>query len=483
MAGNSVTLQRPRSKGAAPASQPMRAPRQRVQRYSRALGQLWRYLQSWIGPDGGLHGPVIHRCDLKRTFAVHDTPWTQGPVIRALLELHRSSRNDYWLRWAMKLADAQVNRLEPDGSFRWAGHEDDRFSSLVHNALADRALIDLAATLIDAGRDPEARGYLDAAGTNLTQYLLGKLWDDRLGGMRMNPHGRNLPGAGRFVVNMNSVAVDAMLAWDRCARTSHFEQVARQIGNKLLRLQVRQGPWRGAFAYSHKQKDCHIALYTGLALTSLTSLHKLTGDERYISAARDAMDHLAAMRDGETGLWYHMARGDKLRRKPIFAAGAGMIANGLLDVESLAGRDFDAEGTAEAILRHQHPHGGIANFLGYDDPDNQRPGGTGRPCWEDVLPTPNWNAQSFHFLSRITQAPEPNALPAGGSAGGACRGYIWFESSRGLAVVGLAPLRSVFAGLYVKRMRLGVSLSLLRFVGGFKKPFRRLKSFLGRIFA
>jgi hypothetical protein len=160
-----------------------------------------------------------------------------------------------------------------------------------------------------------------------------------------------------------------------------------------------------------------------------------------------------------------------------------MIANGLLDVESLAGRDFDAEGTAEAILSHQHPHGGIANFLGYDDPDNQRPGARGLPCWEDVLPTPNWNAQSFYFLSRITQAPHPKALPAKSSAGGACRRYIWFESPRGLAVVGLSPLRSVFAGIYVKRLRLGVSLSLLRLAGGFKKPFRKLRGFVGRLFS
>jgi hypothetical protein len=186
------------------------------------------------------------------------------------------------------------------------------------------------------------------------------------------------------------------------------------------------------------------------------------------------------MRDAKTGLGYHMAEGDRLRRGPIFVAGAGMIANALLDIEAMTGRSVDRNALADAILAFAYPHGGIANFVGYDSPDNNRRRGRGRDCWEDVVPTPNWNAQAFYFLSRVSQAPQPEELPPARSAGGATRRYIWFESPRGLAIAGLGPARSVFAGLWVKRLPYGISLSLIRLVQWFKKPLRKIRSFVGR---
>src|SRR2546426_2266294 len=104
------------------------------------LEALWDWLSSWIASDGGVNGPVVHRGDLKRLVAIHDTPWTQAAVIEGLLHLYRRTGRDYWLGSAVRLGDAQCTRQESDGRFRWAGHEDDRFSSLVHNAFADCAL-------------------------------------------------------------------------------------------------------------------------------------------------------------------------------------------------------------------------------------------------------------------------------------------------------------------------------------------------------
>jgi hypothetical protein len=54
---------------------------------SERLGALWDYLSSWVAPDGGVHGPVVHRGDLKRMFAIHDTAWTQQAVLEGLLSL------------------------------------------------------------------------------------------------------------------------------------------------------------------------------------------------------------------------------------------------------------------------------------------------------------------------------------------------------------------------------------------------------------
>lgn len=476
MAGHTLTepstLKWTASAGPQPAAQPRRA------EYGPSLGRLWRYLESWTHGDGGVLGPVVHRCDLKRTFAIHDTPWTQAPIIRGLLELYRAGGDGYWLDRAVKLGDAQVDRIWDDGSFRWAGHEDDRFSSLVHNALADRALIDLAQALKQ--HDPaRASLYLETAQRNLAGYLLDRLWDDRIGGMRMDAR-KNLPGAGRFVVNMNSVAADAMLAWDRCAETECFSAAAERIGPRLLELRKATGPWRGAFAYSHTQPDVHICLYTALALTGLPALFERTGDRRYASAASAAADHLWSLRDRQSGLWCHMANAGTVHRGPIFIAGAGMIASALLDIRGLTGRETKLDNIARAMLRHQHPHGGIANFADYDSPDNLRPGGAHLPCWEDRLPTPNWNAWAFYFLARMSRPPRPDELPAPSCGAEASKRYVWFESPRVLAVASWRPIKSVFAGLYCKRLRFGLSLSLPRIVQFFKRPLRGVARLIRR---
>jgi len=94
------------------------------------IAALWAYLSSWLSPEGGVNGPVVHRGGLKRMFSIHDTPWTQHGTVAGLLHLYRRSGRSYWLDNALRLADAQCARLEADGRFRWAGHEDDRFSSL-----------------------------------------------------------------------------------------------------------------------------------------------------------------------------------------------------------------------------------------------------------------------------------------------------------------------------------------------------------------
>ena len=59
--------------------------------FPESLGALWNYLSSWLTSGGGVNGPVVHRCNLKRMYSIHDTPWTQGPIIEGLVHLYRNS--------------------------------------------------------------------------------------------------------------------------------------------------------------------------------------------------------------------------------------------------------------------------------------------------------------------------------------------------------------------------------------------------------
>jgi hypothetical protein len=420
---------------------------------TRGLAALWDWLASWIAPDGGVNGPVVHRLDLKRMFAIHDTPWTQEAVIRGLLDLYRRSGRDYWLNWAIRLGDAQCARQRDDGAFRWAGHEDDRFSSLIHNALADCALLELAAVLTTRDDAPRRARYVAAAEMNLEQYLIGKLYRSALRGFAMNPIDY-YAGRDRFVVNMNCVAIEALFKLDRERGVDVHAPLVRTVAERIQALQTRDGPCAGGVPYSNLEPETHISIYTALTLRALPAL-VAAGQTSAGELARGTVAFLKRLEDAETGLWCHRISGGQLHRFPIFVAGAGIIGNALLDSADLTEHAFDAQTIAGRLLRFQHRHGGIRNFIGYDDPDNGRPRGRAVECWEDVYPTPNWNAHAFRLLCRVVRPPEPPIAPAVRRAHVLSRRFVYLETRTSSAVVGVWPPRSAVVAVYRKRLRHG----------------------------
>jgi len=419
------------------------------------LGALWDYLSSWVAADGGIHGPVVHRGDLKRMFAIHDTAWTQQAVIEGLLLLYRRSGKDYWLSWALRLADAQCARQEGDGRFRWAGHEDDRYSSLVHNALADCALLDTVAVLQERGDAQSRNRYLTVVEKNLDDYVIGKLYRPALGGFAMNPIDY-YAGRDRFIVNMNSVSVEALIKLDRQRGTTRYTGLVHRIGERIRSLQAYDGLCQGSFAYSHIEPDKHVSLYTALAVRGVPGLAEVMGAAAWSDVARGVIAFLHRVEDAETGLWCHKVEHGQLCRFPLFVAGAGMICNGILDAAQLTGTKLDAQSLAARLLRYQHRNGAIRNFIGYDHPDNGRRRGVGIDCWEDAYPTPNWNAQAFHFLCRVLPPPEPPLRPRRSRTLVRSRRYLYVETGRCSAVVGAQPLGHGIMAVYLKRLRHGL---------------------------
>ena len=64
----------------------------------------------------------------------------------------------------------------------------DRFSSLVHNALADCALLAVADVLKHRDDHQRRERYLNAVEKNLVDYVIGKLYRPSLAGFVMNRH-------------------------------------------------------------------------------------------------------------------------------------------------------------------------------------------------------------------------------------------------------------------------------------------------------
>jgi hypothetical protein len=420
------------------------------------LAALWEWLSSWIAADGGVNGPVVHRADLKRIAAIHDTAWTQHAVIEGLLHLFRRSGNGYWLERAVALADAQCARQQEDGRFRWAGHEDDRFSALVSNALADCALLELAETLRGDGSRAHANIYTAVVERNLEGYVVGTLYRPGLGGFAMNVPDY-YAGRDRFVGNMNSIAIEALAKLDRQRGSDRHAGLVRSVGERILSEQARGGGVAdGGLSYSDLEPHSYIALYTGLTLRGLPPLASVTGDRRCAAVAERALRFLDRVQDPETGLWYHKVEGQRLVRFPIFVAGAGMICNGIIAAAELAGSAVDVDGLARRLLRFQHRNGAIRNFVGYDHPDNGRRRGSGVECWEDVFPTPNWNAQAFSFLARVAPPPDPPVRPTPKRTVVATRRYVYLDTLAVSGVAGLSSSGDGVAALFVKRWRYGI---------------------------
>jgi len=427
------------------------------------LGLQWNYIQSWISSDGGVQGPVVHRGDLKRMFSVHDTPWTQHAVVQGLLNLYKRSGQQYWLNWAIRTADAQCSRQEPNGHFRWAGHEDDRFSSLVSNALADLALLDLAEVLSEEHRHDRSEHYIRVVELNIRNYLMGRLYRPELKGFAMNPVDY-YTGQDTFVVDMNSMAAAAMTRLDLLRNTAQYSDCAKAIGERILSFQSTEGPHTGGFAYSDHETHFQVPLYTALTLSGLCDLEHLLERNALHTALHNGALFLQTMRDYPTALWLHKVTGTESERCPVFVAGAGIIGNALLDISAVIGTTAEPPDVVTTLSSYQYCNGAFPNYVCYDSPDNNRQPGTEKQCWEDIFPTPNWNAQAFNYLSRIAPLPQTSPPVQATSTYLFSSQFIYIETQSLCLICGFStPAHSILA-LYIKGFRYGFIIPSLNMV-------------------
>lgn len=417
-----------------------------------ALARQFSWLQSWKSTSGDYQGYVVHRSDLKRMFRIHGTPWSQGPIMKGYLNLFEKTGNDRWIREATLAADSQCTRLDKTGKYLYAGFEDDRFSSSVHNSLANSALLDVANVLNFKQRHKEAQRYIDVAKTNIDKYILGTLWDDEFGAFRFSTTDYYSPQKTRFVANMNSVAIESLFKLFNLTGDELYRRHAIETGEWLLTQSVKSpGLGGGGIRYSHNQPNIHIAIYTALAMRGLENLYSLTKDGRYTQMMQRAASHLMGLLDPDTKLFYHAVVDGELIKYPQFIAGSGIILKALDDAARLTGAKYALHETLEAILSYQLPNGGFPSFIGYDTPENGRMKGRGREVWEDKVPVIGWNAHLFEFLTRIVadrfsckeQKISTNCFITSN--------YSYLEGRRYIFILGTKPVRGLTLYLATKR--------------------------------
>ena len=431
-----------------------------TQTLSEALSKQISWLQTWKTKKGAYNGYVVHRHDLKRMFKIHDTPWSQGPIIKGYLNLYQKTKDDKWLQEAIQAADLQCKRLHKTSKYIYAGFEDDRFSSLVHNSLANCALLDLAKVLVDEGNDEKAQKYLNTVKKNINRYIIDKLWDEEFGAFRFSEIDYYSPNAVRFVTNMNSVTVESLIKLSSLTGEQKYQEYALRIGEWMLTEQIKSGDIEnGGINYSQIQPRILISIYTALAMRGIDDLYYLTKDQRYLEMMKSAANHLINLIDPETKLFYHAVLKGELLKYPQFIAGTGIILKALDDTSKLTDDKFEYQDTLKEILDKQLPNGGFSNFVGYNTPENYRPLGNGEEVWEDKVPVIGWNAHIFEFLTRNVEKDfsyKPTKLKANFVV---TKNYFYVENKHFVYILGIKPIQSLTLFFGIKKCDIALNIS------------------------
>lgn len=409
----------------------------------QSTANMFEWLNTWRQENGAYNGWVVHRFDLKRLKYIHDTPWEQTPIIDGLFNLYKATGNIKYYIMAKESVILQISRLdEGTGMFDNAGFEDDRFSSLVHNSLADCALLTFAE---NCNTDDEAlkQKALNAVKINLDKYFMGVLYCKDAQAFKFSAVDYYWPQANRFVANMNSVAIEVMMRYFKISGQEFYRNLALQVLKSVTDLVCTQKDsiQEGAIGYANTHPDWYISIYTALALRGICEVYKYNKDKELEKIMISSVSHLLKYTDN--GYFCHAIQDGKRMPYPYWIAGGGMILKAVDDVEKLTGVHFDIDKQVETILKHQQKCGGVSSFKKYNSTDNHRR--KNKPevsVWEDIVPGPPWNAHLFEYLTRFANRNFDSFVPHNSTSFVIKPRYIYYENKKTFFVFSVVPLYS-----------------------------------------
>lgn len=440
----------------------------------QAAANMLEWLNTWRQDDGAYNGWVVHRFDLKRLKYVHDTPWEQTPIIDGLFNLYRATGDIQYYNMAKQSVLLQISRLDQTtGMFDYAGFEDDRFSSLVHNSLADCALLTFAEHCLPG--DFEIKNMaLEAVKNNFDVYFLGKLYSAEAKAFKFNIVDYYWKKEDRFVANMNSVAIEAMMRYSKLTGENKYRNYALEILKSVTDLVCRtEGVMEnGGIGYANTHPVWYISIYTALALRGICEVYKFNHDDELKKIMILSAEHLLRYSSKE-GYFCHAIQDGIQMPYPYWIAGGGMILKAIDDVSKLTGIDYNVDTHVREILNHQLSCGGVSSFLKYNTVNNHRK--HDRPnskVWEEIAPGPPWNAHLFEYLTRFADGNFNKYIPHNKTSFSIKARYLYYESKKTFFVISLFPLFSC-AVVWIRKKK---NVSLIGF--SLRNTYSKIRKFL-----
>lgn len=432
------------------------------------------WLNTWRQEDGAYNGYVVHRFDLKRVKKIHDTPWEQTPIIDGLINIYNATNDLTYYHMAKQSVLLQISRLDKTtGMFEFAGFEDDRFSSLVHNSLADCALLTFAENCRAEDRDIKNLA-LNTVKCNLDKYFFGCLYSEEAEAFKFSAVDYYWQQENRYVANMNSVAIEAMMRYSALSGEKYYREMALKILKSVIDLVCKdeEKMENGGIGYANTHPEWYISIYTALALRGICEVYKYNHDDKLRRIMMSSTDHLLRY-TSEEGYFCHAIQNGVQMPYPYWIAGGGMILKAIDDVSRVTGVEFNVEKMVSAIIAHQQKCGGVSSFLKYNTTDNHRKrNNPDARVWEEIAPGPPWNAHLFEYFSRFVDNSFSEYVPQNSLSFAVNWRYIYYESSKTFFVSSLAPLYScALIWIHKKKNVSLIGFSLRNMYADFRRKF------------
>jgi hypothetical protein len=361
-----------------------------------AVLKLDAWLETMRGPDG-YGGPVAHWWQNCLQFTGAGLDWRYEGIVIGYLNLYKGTDDEKWLAKARRAGDDLVRGQLSTGNFRNSCFEQNPYTGgTPHEAACDLALLHLAEVLREQA-DPAWQTYLATAERNVWDYHVERLWDPDAQAFRDHPR---IPG---FVPNKAATLVKALLMLARLAGDEALvENYALPTLEAILAHQVQGGLLDGAI-YQYSQKGRFVArffpYYIARCVPGLVAGYERSGHERYLDAARRALDFVLRLRYNNGNFPQVVYPGRQVSRYPQWIAATGDVLWAMALLKPY-GLEADPEPTLEWLLRGQEPTGGFRTARGFASQISQRELGD-LPEFRDLLPVVGWSSMAFRYLTDL----------------------------------------------------------------------------------
>jgi len=362
-----------------------------------ALARLEAWLETMRGPSGALPygGPVAHWWQQSLLYTGPGYDWRYEGIILGYLALWERTGEKRWLVKACRAGDDLLAGQIANGHYLASAFEGNPASGgTPHEAAASLGLLELAKALKIFGQ-PEWEQYLSAAKRNLQTYYIEKLWDPQ--SLAFCDH----PEMPTFVPNKAATACQAFFVWSELSGDERWAEVyALPTLERILAHQVSEaGPLQGAIAqnsFKGRLVPRYMPFYIARCIPGLVQGYKWSSQERFLDAARFALDFVLRQRYPDGGLLPAVYQGSQVNFWPQWVAALGDI---LLAAEMLFpfGIQPSLQELQSRLLREQDISGGIPTACGFASQTGGRLGQ--KPDLRDILHVVGWCDKAFHWLA------------------------------------------------------------------------------------
>jgi hypothetical protein len=279
---------------------------------------------------------------------------------------------------------------------------------------------------------------------NFDKYLFGQLYSEEAEAFKFSEIDYYWPQEDRYVANMNSVAIEALMRYAALSGEDYYREMALKILKSVTNLVcTNEGKMEnGGIGYANTHPKWYISIYTALALRGICAVYKYNNDDKLRDIMLSSASHLIRY-TSKDGYFCHAIQNGVKIPYPYWIAGGGIILKAIDDVSRATGVEFNVDRMVNTIIAHQQKCGGVSSFLKYNTTDNhRRKNNANVKVWEEIAPGPPWNAHLFEYFSRFIDDTFKEYKPKNETSFVLNWRYLYFENKKTFFVCSLLPLYS-----------------------------------------